>query len=325
MDSAQWPQGMVMKPMEEIIPTTDYSPKLCNNNPLEGKVRPQKEQALNCPRCNSTNTKFCYYNNYNLSQPRYFCKACRRYWTEGGTLRNIPVGGGSRKNKRSSTSVVSSANSNPSTKKINNPQDLSILPPPIIYQNPTKIHEGQDLNLGFTSEHDFKTFTELIQAPSFDNDNHGHSNNKDKFPTSTQSSHQLSPMELLTGITPSSKGFNSFIPIIPPQVTDSNNLYSTSGFTMPVELKPSLDFSLYGLGNNNNSGFGGTLQNVHQDQGNSRFLFPFEDLNLKQASTNSTATTDQHVQRNTKQQNNNTNNGNSTDYWNGVLGGRGTW
>ncbi|GKB27242.1 DOF transcription factor 7 [Tanacetum coccineum] len=72
---------------------------LVNNN--NGVV--EKPQALNCPRCNSSNTKFCYYNNYNLSQPRYFCKTCRRYWTAGGTLRNVPVGGGSRKiNKRSS-------------------------------------------------------------------------------------------------------------------------------------------------------------------------------------------------------------------------------
>ncbi|KAL0363394.1 UNVERIFIED_CONTAM: Dof zinc finger protein DOF5.3 [Sesamum calycinum] len=52
-----------------------------------------------CPRCDSSNTKFCYYNNYSLSQPRYFCKGCRRYWTQGGTLRNVPVGGGCRKTK----------------------------------------------------------------------------------------------------------------------------------------------------------------------------------------------------------------------------------
>ncbi|KAK7265891.1 hypothetical protein RJT34_33516 [Clitoria ternatea] len=58
-------------------------------------------QALKCPRCDSLNTKFCYYNNYNLSQPRHFCKNCRRYWTKGGVLRNVPVGGGSRKSKRS--------------------------------------------------------------------------------------------------------------------------------------------------------------------------------------------------------------------------------
>ncbi|KAK7262367.1 hypothetical protein RJT34_29936 [Clitoria ternatea] len=74
----------------------------------ERKARPQPEQALKCPRCDSTNTKFCYYNNYSLSQPRYFCKSCRRYWTKGGTLRNVPVGGGCRKNKRSSSSSSSS-------------------------------------------------------------------------------------------------------------------------------------------------------------------------------------------------------------------------
>nr|GEU57501.1 DOF zinc finger protein DOF5.7-like [Tanacetum cinerariifolium] len=58
------------------------------------------EQTLKCPRCDSTNTKFCYYNNYNLTQPRHFCKTCRRYWTKGGALRNIPIGGGCRKNKK---------------------------------------------------------------------------------------------------------------------------------------------------------------------------------------------------------------------------------
>ncbi|KAI4386035.1 hypothetical protein MLD38_004007 [Melastoma candidum] len=68
------------------------------------KPRLQPEQSLKCPRCDSINTKFCYYNNYSLSQPRYFCKSCRRYWTKGGTLRNVPVGGGCRKNKRASSS-----------------------------------------------------------------------------------------------------------------------------------------------------------------------------------------------------------------------------
>ncbi|KAJ4966430.1 hypothetical protein NE237_018279 [Protea cynaroides] len=62
------------------------------------------ETAPNCPRCASPNTKFCYYNNYSLSQPRYFCKGCRRYWTKGGSLRNVPVGGGCRKNRRSTKS-----------------------------------------------------------------------------------------------------------------------------------------------------------------------------------------------------------------------------
>ncbi|GMN29867.1 hypothetical protein TIFTF001_002592 [Ficus carica] len=66
-------------------------------------------EHLPCPRCDSTNTKFCYYNNYNFSQPRHFCKSCRRYWTHGGTLRDIPVGGGSRKNAKRSRTTVSAA------------------------------------------------------------------------------------------------------------------------------------------------------------------------------------------------------------------------
>ncbi|KAG7600238.1 Zinc finger Dof-type [Arabidopsis suecica] len=71
---------------------------------------PEQEQ-LKCPRCDSPNTKFCYYNNYNLSQPRHFCKNCRRYWTKGGALRNIPVGGGIRKNNKRSGSSSSSSSS----------------------------------------------------------------------------------------------------------------------------------------------------------------------------------------------------------------------
>lgn len=62
---------------------------------------PQPEASLKCPRCESINTKFCYFNNYSLTQPRHFCKTCRRYWTRGGALRNVPVGGGCRRNKRS--------------------------------------------------------------------------------------------------------------------------------------------------------------------------------------------------------------------------------
>ncbi|XP_072999048.1 dof zinc finger protein DOF3.1 [Typha latifolia] len=77
---------------------------------------PEQEQHLKCPRCDSTNTKFCYFNNYNLSQPRHYCKSCRRYWTKGGALRNIPVGGSSRKNSKrvaaSSKRLPTSSSSN---------------------------------------------------------------------------------------------------------------------------------------------------------------------------------------------------------------------
>lgn len=72
---------------------------------------PQPDTSLKCPRCESTNTKFCYFNNYSLSQPRHFCKTCRRYWTRGGALRNVPVGGGCRRNKRSKSSGNNSSSS----------------------------------------------------------------------------------------------------------------------------------------------------------------------------------------------------------------------
>nr|XP_043606947.1 dof zinc finger protein DOF5.4 [Erigeron canadensis] len=82
--------------------------------------------ALKCPRCESLNTKFCYYNNYNLSQPRHFCKNCRRYWTKGGVLRNVPVGGGCRKAKRSKkTNNNNKASSESGVRKSSNSQNSS--------------------------------------------------------------------------------------------------------------------------------------------------------------------------------------------------------
>ncbi|XP_074349238.1 dof zinc finger protein DOF5.6-like isoform X2 [Apium graveolens] len=83
---------------------------ICSRPLMERRLRPPHDQPMKCPRCDSARTKFCYYNNYSLSQPRYFCKTCRRYWTKGGTLRNIPVGGGCRKNKKTSNSKKTSHN-----------------------------------------------------------------------------------------------------------------------------------------------------------------------------------------------------------------------
>ncbi|KAH7689026.1 Zinc finger Dof-type protein [Dioscorea alata] len=82
---------------------------------------PHQQPPLKCPRCGSSNTKFCYYNNYNLSQPRHFCKSCRRYWTRGGVLRNVPVGGGSRKPSSSSSSSSSKKPSSSSKKSSPSP------------------------------------------------------------------------------------------------------------------------------------------------------------------------------------------------------------
>ncbi|TKW24674.1 hypothetical protein SEVIR_3G064900v4 [Setaria viridis] len=77
---------------------------------------PLPEPGLKCPRCESTNTKFCYFNNYSLSQPRHFCRACRRYWTRGGALRNVPVGGGYRRHaKRAKPKAAAAASAATST------------------------------------------------------------------------------------------------------------------------------------------------------------------------------------------------------------------
>ncbi|CAH8335141.1 unnamed protein product [Eruca vesicaria subsp. sativa] len=110
--------------------------------------RPQEPR--NCPRCNSSNTKFCYYNNYSLAQPRYLCKSCRRYWTEGGSLRNVPVGGGSRKNKKLPLLQPTSSSSSPA-------KNLPDLNPPFAFtstsSNPSKsTHQNNnDLSLSFSS------------------------------------------------------------------------------------------------------------------------------------------------------------------------------
>ncbi|KAF2298039.1 hypothetical protein GH714_007424 [Hevea brasiliensis] len=225
----------------------------------------------------------------SLTQPRYFCKTCRRYWTEGGSLRNIPVGGGSRKNKRSSASFSSISSCSSSSKKL---PDL-VTPPSLSEtstQNP-KIHEGQDLNLAFPSTQGIRNFSELIQVPSVDG------NNKNQISSSSSSASttpQLSALELLTGISP--RGFNSFMPM---PVQDPRSVY-TSGFSLQ-DFKPTLNFSLDGLG----SGYG-SLQGVQETGG--RLFFPFEDLKQVSSTTN--------IEQNREQ-------GDSGGYWTGMLGGGG--
>ncbi|XP_022849652.1 dof zinc finger protein DOF4.6-like [Olea europaea var. sylvestris] len=269
MDTAQWPQDILVKPMEEIVTNT------CSKPSLERK-RPQKDQALNCPRCKSTNTKFCYYNNYSLSQPRYFCKTCRRYWTEGGSLRNIPVGGSPRKNKRSSSKKISDGD----------PARFSDLTISQSQNHKTEEPQG-DLNLGFSiPPHGFETCANIV-----DRDNN--------IPSSSSStSSNLSALELLTEI--SSRGLNSFLPT---SITDPTTVYP-SGFPFP-ECRPSLNFSMDALGSNYGSFQGG-------EETSGKLLFPFENLKSK--------TTDD-VEQNRDQ------NGDSTEYWNGVIGGvpGGSW
>ncbi|XP_020573169.1 dof zinc finger protein DOF3.7-like [Phalaenopsis equestris] len=242
MDAAQWtPQGIGVVNEVEISSTREPQVQ------AEKRVRPYKEQSLHCPRCNSTNTKFCYYNNYSLTQPRYFCKTCRRYWTEGGSLRNVPVGGGSRKNKRSSTSSLANSSSLTSTttttslvySSSTNPQPADEHIPTVqIPLANSKLFQvsGQDLNL------------------SFPNQTMAH---HDQFGS-------ISALELLrSGI--SARGFTSFT------AAQGSSFEARFGFQeLMRQSNMKLPFDHHG-------GFSGSMHQT-QESGSGRALFPFEDL-----------------------------------------------
>ncbi|KAE8714995.1 Cyclic dof factor 1 [Hibiscus syriacus] len=55
-------------------------------------VDKRPDKVIPWPRCKSTDTKFCYFNNYNVNQPRHFCKGRQMHWTAGGALQNVPIG-----------------------------------------------------------------------------------------------------------------------------------------------------------------------------------------------------------------------------------------
>ncbi|KAJ4840215.1 hypothetical protein Tsubulata_002969 [Turnera subulata] len=139
MDSTDWLQGTIHEEPGMDSSSPDGEMLTCSRPLIERRLRPQQDQALKCPRCDSTHTKFCYYNNYSLSQPRYFCKTCRRYWTKGGTLRNIPVGGGCRKNKKVS-------------RKSNDPHQPTTNQNPHHASSSTSHHNPTDLHLSFSAE-----------------------------------------------------------------------------------------------------------------------------------------------------------------------------
>ncbi|KAL0357484.1 UNVERIFIED_CONTAM: Cyclic dof factor 3 [Sesamum calycinum] len=60
----------------EDHPKTENEQSDATNGQQKTLKKPDK--ILPCPRCNSMDTKFCYYNNYNINQPRHFCKSCQR-------------------------------------------------------------------------------------------------------------------------------------------------------------------------------------------------------------------------------------------------------
>ncbi|KAL6882611.1 hypothetical protein ACP4OV_011301 [Aristida adscensionis] len=253
----------------------------------ERRARPQKEKALNCPRCNSTNTKFCYYNNYSLQQPRYFCKTCRRYWTEGGSLRNVPVGGGSRKNKRSSSSSASAAASTSASATSSSMAGAV----GAASKNPKLAHEGaQDLNLAFPHHHGgLQAAPEFAAFPSLESSsvcNPGAalaSNGRGGGGVGA-----LSAMELL-------RSTGCYMPLQMPMQMPGD--YSAAGFAFgefrapppPPSSQSVLGFSLDahgpGPGGAAAAGFGTSagMQGVPENAG--RLLFPFEDLKPPAASS----------------------------------------
>ncbi|KAF5451766.1 hypothetical protein F2P56_026842 [Juglans regia] len=229
--TAQWPkEESFEKPMEGIMINTRTSLLSAEKRAIRS---PQAH--LNCRRCNSTNTKFCYYNNYSLTQPRYLCKTCKRYWTEGGSIRNVPVGGCSRKNKKSAAASRSTSSKTPDFNPV-----LSL--PQFSSQN-LKAKEAQVLNLAF---------------PTIDKKYHGWSQGNS---SSSASSAPLSAFELLrTGIA--SRGLNTYIPS--PMLDTSALYYSSAGFHLQ-ELKTTPGFSVDGLGST-----GYEIQ-----ENSAKLLFPF--------------------------------------------------
>ncbi|KAG2240369.1 hypothetical protein Bca4012_023246 [Brassica carinata] len=346
MDTAQWPQEMVVKPLEEIVTNTcpvkpqsaqtQQPPPAGAGGGAERKARPEKDQAINCPRCNSINTKFCYYNNYSLTQPRFFCKGCRRYWTEGGSLRNIPVGGGSRKNKRSHSSSVSSSSdinknhsdsTQPATKKHHSDHHhlISMSQQGLTGQNP-KFFETtqQDLNLGFPPHGLIRTnFTDLIH-------NIGNNNNKStnnpllSSPCSTTSAMAASSLDLIRNNN-SNNGSSSFMgfPV-------HNQDPTSGGFSMQDHYKPcNSNTTLLGfsLDHHHNNGFHGGFQEGVEggeagDDVNGRHLFPFEDLKLPISSSSATINVD--INDNQKRASGGDASATSGGYWTGMLSG-GSW
>ncbi|KAK1285534.1 Dof zinc finger protein DOF4.6 [Acorus calamus] len=303
MDTAQWPQDIgLMKPVEEMLTTRPpiqpppqpqqlQQPKTTTTSMgLERRgTRPQKEQVLNCPRCHSTNTKFCYYNNYSLTQPRYFCKSCRRYWTEGGSLRNVPVGGGSRKNKRSSSSPSSAsttATSTSSAKTSSSASTITSMPSSTTTSKKNlvdqlclpipKTHEGQDLNLAFPTQQDYHpNMPEFVEFHSLDSGTAVSSSTTSVSSTANA----FSAMELLRSDRVMGGGGGTFFSMA--AVPETSAVYTPAAATFGLQdFRQSLSFPLNGIGGGGGggiSGYGG-MQGVEESGGGGRSLFTFEDL-----------------------------------------------
>ncbi|OAY74228.1 Dof zinc finger protein DOF3.7 [Ananas comosus] len=288
----------LVKPMEEMVASSGGGGLRVAGLPPQPPApagaerraaRPQKEQALNCPRCNSTNTKFCYYNNYSLTQPRYFCKTCRRYWTDGGSLRNVPVGALLPNISLSSPSSSSSS------------------------LNTKLLREAQDLNLSFPHHHglrhdQFPEFPALESAKSNSGGLRGLGSTFMPMPMPVPM-----PMPILEYPT---HGFP-----FPPTLTNfpvDGNIGGGSGGG------DGNDNSSNNNDNNDNGVGGGEYGRIQEVQESSRLLFPFEEL--KPVGGPSSTTTGSN---NSDHEQFEHNRGQGVDpspgFWSGIMGGGGSW
>ncbi|RWW85757.1 hypothetical protein BHE74_00005537 [Ensete ventricosum] len=323
MDAAQWCQVNACEPMQ-LVPSASSSTtattwsNTCSTARsqvvTERRARPQREQALNCPRCNSTNTKFCYYNNYSLTQPRYFCKTCRRYWTEGGSLRNVPVGGGSRKNKKSFLATATSSTATEASAIVSNPKKLPTehVSPPFSLSTSRKFHEGQDLNLAFPHPGlpEYNDFPNLESSTA----NNSSSTSSRSIPCNAVGA--FSAMELLSsGMT--AREIRTFVPVPLPE-------YPT-GFGLQELRAPALNFPMEGIGGGGGGGGGeaerggssggyGALLGM-QESAHGRLVFPFEDVKPVVADTSTTP----------ELENSRGEGMAPPGFWNGMIGGGGSW
>ncbi|EAZ26442.1 hypothetical protein OsJ_10328 [Oryza sativa Japonica Group] len=70
---------------------------------------PHPKPALKCPRCDSTNTKFCYYNNTPSPSPATSARPAAATGRAAARSGKVPVCGGCRRNKRSGKSSSAAA------------------------------------------------------------------------------------------------------------------------------------------------------------------------------------------------------------------------
>ncbi|OEL16479.1 hypothetical protein BAE44_0022503 [Dichanthelium oligosanthes] len=100
----------------------------------EAKAFQKPDAILPCPRCNSVDTKFCYFNNYNEKQPRHYCRNCPAKEDEANTssgsqvVLDLVLGSGDKKEERSClpSAAVASGSSDNSEVGLSR---LSLLPP----------------------------------------------------------------------------------------------------------------------------------------------------------------------------------------------------